>query len=454
MTNHPRGSSLVQARKNHNHRHLHSSQHARDLQESDGGNHIRSPEEKLQDRQVVVVQTVSVVRIIDDTGAVIGLSTLVPDPATELPDLPAAATAGLTDLDSELPSVSAPGSASGDGAPSSTSSAQSDLALSSSILSSLSGQETLTSAPYSSPTNFSLLSTGAFNSSSSRFPTLFGNSTALFSNSTRTSSSRTSASSTTSGGSSNTLTSLFIVPTPAGGPGSGDTGAPTTLDPAATSSEAPRPSGSGLTPATQSAVIGGVVGSVAGVALIALFLMFLLKWKKGKGGGLLLLRDGDSMAGGRGPSSGPKGGMVERSVPFAVPSALASLTGGKRAIEDSTREPSEEKGFYRVSGKKLISVLHSGGDGYSDPHDSMISGTSDYRNSEAFISSSSMQRLQLGSPMRPVSGVPIMRSGPSRTPIQAQGPFSDGPRPVTPPTTNPLNRSLTSGAVPRFTEDM
>ncbi|KAK3359300.1 hypothetical protein B0T25DRAFT_93741 [Lasiosphaeria hispida] len=453
MTNHPRGSSLVQARKNHNHRHLHSSQHARDLQESDGGNHVRSPGGKLQDRQVVVVQTVSVVRIIDDTGAVIGLSTLLPDPATQLPDLPAAATAGLTDLDTELPSVSAPGLASGDGAPSATSSAQPDLALSSSTLSSLSGQETLTSAPYSSSAGFPLLSTGAFNSSSTRFPTLFGNSTALFSNSTRTSSSRSSASST-SGGSPITLTSIFIVPTPAGGPGSGDA-APTTLDPAATSSEAPRPSGSGLTPAAQSAVIGGVVGSVAGVALIALFLMFLLKWKKGKGGGLLLLRDGDSMAGGRGPSSGPKGGMGERAVPFAVPAALASLTGGKRAIEGSTREPAtEEKGFYRVSGKKLISVLHSGGDGYTDPHDSMMSGTSDYRNSEAFISGSSMQQLQLGSPMRPESGVPIMRSGPSRTPIQAQGPFSDGPRPVTPPTINPLGRSLTSESIPRFTENM
>jgi len=95
MTNHARGSSLLQARDNH-HRRLHSDT-----------NHIRSPEEKkLQDRQVVVVQTVSIVHVIDESGAVIALSTILPEPATQIPNnQPAALTAGLPTLNNVLPSV-------------------------------------------------------------------------------------------------------------------------------------------------------------------------------------------------------------------------------------------------------------------------------------------------------------------------------------------------------------
>ena len=85
-----------------------------------------------------------------------------------------------------------------------------------------------------------------------------------------------------------------------------------------------------------------------------------------------------------------------------------------------------------VSGKKLISVLQSGGDGYSDPRGSVMSGSSYYRDS-MFPNTLPPQRLQLGSPMRPESGVVIMRSGPGRTPIQEQNAFSfDSPHPHTP----------------------
>ncbi|KAK0652064.1 hypothetical protein B0T16DRAFT_93965 [Cercophora newfieldiana] len=188
--------------------------------------------------------------------------------------------------------------------------------------------------------------------------------------------------------------------------------------------------------------------------------MFVLKWRKGHQSGLMLLGDGDSTTGGKDFSPGPGGykpgggPMAERSIPFAVPAALASLTGNKRALEDAPRQSvvAEEKGFHRVSGRKLISVLQSGGDGYSDPHASVMSGTSDYRNSEAFFGGSALPRLQLGSPMRPESGVMVMRSGPNRTPVQASGPFSDpfaDQPPTTPLTPPPIQiqingRSLTS----------
>ncbi|KAK0635408.1 hypothetical protein B0T17DRAFT_40484 [Bombardia bombarda] len=262
--------------------------------------------------------------------------------------------------------------------------------------------------------------------------------------------------------------------------------------------------------------------------------MFIIKWKKRQGGAIMLLGDGESTARGKGgPSSGllgiegSRGGeggggdmtQHQRSVPFAIPAALASLTGGngnnsnnKRLMGGGERSSitaagqaqtgSGEKGFYRVSGKKLVSVLESGGDGYSDPdpandrrytinnnfsnddndhlhvggvRDSVLSTNSYYRDSIAFpdgagdLSAQQPQRLQLGSPMRPESGVMVMRSGPMRTPVQQQGYFLDAPaqeqqRPLTPPinVVDPLGRSLVardgssrgSESRARFVEDM
>lgn len=211
------------------------------------------------------------------------------------------------------------------------------------------------------------------------------------------------------------------------------------------------------------------MGSVAGIALVALMFLYFLKWRKQRSGGIILLGDGDSTAWGRGLGSGPSGGggggaMAERSGPFAIPSALATLTGGKRAIEAAPAEPpTQEKGFYRVSGRKLISVLESGGDGYSDPHDSIGSAASYYRDSQGLMDGQTQSLLQLGSPMRPVSGVPIFRDGPQRTPVHEEGPVPPDLRPSSSPglaLPDPgLGRSLvlardgSRGSGSRFTED-
>jgi hypothetical protein len=120
--------------------------------------------------------------------------------------------------------------------------------------------------------------------------------------------------------------------------------------------------------------------------------------------------------------------MVERSAASgAVAAALAGLTG-KKTLPFSRSAESGERGFYRVSGRKLPSVLHTGGDGYSDPRESTASGSSDYyRGSQAFEpASGSGGQLALGVPMRPVSGVPIIRSGPARVAI-TENPFADPP---------------------------
>ncbi|KAK4127375.1 hypothetical protein N657DRAFT_208331 [Parathielavia appendiculata] len=495
MTNkggdHGSGPSLLQARSthsNHNHNHhLHLHQHRRlhALGVDTAPPHIRSPpKEKLHDRQVVIVQTVSVVHYIDATGAVTSVGTLDSDTvAPTTVDLPAAVTAAdLTALSDLLPSVSLSGLIPDltDGAPSSTPSAES--ATSSSSVASLSASsDTLTStlSTFSSSSSAFPTLSGVFNSSSTRISSLFGNHTiGLLSNSTRTSTSSHStfastltSTSTESSGSLWTSTTDLSAPTVVAGEagGGGNTGSgsgatPTDPVPAEPTPEAP----AGLAPEQRNAVVGGVVGSVAGIALAALIFLYLLKWRRQRGQGIMLLGDGDSTARGRGFASGGPGspgserGMVERSGAFAIPSALAKLTG-KRAIDAPPAEPAlQEKGFYRVSGRKLISVLESGGDGYSDPHDSVGSASSYYRDSSAFVDNSNLQPLQLGSPMRPVSGVPVFRDGPQRTPVHEDTPLPPGYRPSAFPTTlrtpDPVGRSLTSrdgsrGSGSRFTED-
>lgn len=89
--------------------------------------------------------------------------------------------------------------------------------------------------------------------------------------------------------------------------------------------------------------------------------------------------------------------------------------------------PTGETGFYRVSGKKLPSVIQHGGDGYTDPRFSTISGASsgitDSHGLEA--GPGGVPRLAVGQPMRPISGVPMIRSSPARTPMEEHNPFSD-----------------------------
>ncbi|ODA81235.1 hypothetical protein RJ55_04199 [Drechmeria coniospora] len=181
----------------------------------------------------------------------------------------------------------------------------------------------------------------------------------------------------------------------------------------------------------QKQVIGGVVGSVAGVAFLALLVLLALRYRRRRdarqllGGGPSEMTASRSVFGGDG-GSGISKAMVDRSPPTAVAAALASLSGKRSAPPTADSAEGGEKGFYRVSGRKLPSVFLAGGDGFSDPRASIISGHSDYfRGSQAFEPDSpGVAHLALGAPMRPVSGVPIIRCGPCRTPV-TEGPYDD-----------------------------
>lgn len=194
-------------------------------------------------------------------------------------------------------------------------------------------------------------------------------------------------------------------------------------------------------------IVGGVVGSVAGAAFFILLVMLVLRYKKRRQA-QLALEDNNGSMGSRAIAQGDGSGgpaMSQRSsMPAAVAAAMASLTGKRKPPPEPA--PEGERGFYRVSGRKLQSVLQTGGDGYADPHVSVASGNSDYhRGSQAFDRGDGpSNHLTLGSPMRPVSGVMVMRDGPGRTPVTEQNPFADPPSP--PPTRGPgtLGRSLAS----------
>jgi len=221
-------------------------------------------------------------------------------------------------------------------------------------------------------------------------------------------------------------------------------------------------------PAPTSTVVGSVLGSVAGVALLVAVALFLLRWKKRQQHGIRLLEDTNgrprALSGGPGPAGS---GMTDHSLPFAIPSALAALSGKHKPQGPSLGAESAEKGFYRVSGRRLPPVLMHGGDGFTDPRDSMASGQTTFRDSQGFWEPSTPSRFAVGSPMRPESGVMIMQPGPGRTPVQTpvteQRPFFDDlDSQLTPPAgIDPIGRSHLSqdgsrgsGSASRFTEEI
>jgi hypothetical protein len=223
-------------------------------------------------------------------------------------------------------------------------------------------------------------------------------------------------------------------------------------------------------------IVGGVVGGVAGLAILVFLLMGLIRWWKKKHQSMLLLGDGDAATGAEttrdGPPSPLPGGMTQRrSLAFGVPAVLASMTGYKRASQKTETDRTisstagSERGFYRVSGRKLPSVLQSGGDGYGgEINTNTLSGSSFYRDSQGFYggpgSPTSPSHPPGTRPFQRDSGIPVMRPSPARTPVTEQSPFSAFPTPLDPPPPRPdvLTRSQApsqdGSQRSRFTEEV
>lgn len=221
-------------------------------------------------------------------------------------------------------------------------------------------------------------------------------------------------------------------------------------------------------------VAGSVLGGVAALAALLVLALFLLRWKKRQNTKQLMRGSGSergpggALVGNSGPAGGGNSGAMSetrRSIPFAIPAALASLTGHKRnSGRSGASSDGGERGFSKVSGRKLPPVIQFGGDGYSDPRDTILSDQSiDYRDSQAFpgLAPAGPTRLAVGAPMRPDSGIPVYNPGPARTPITEQAPLTPpDTSPLEPPPRDPLGPSRPSQdgsnrshvSVSRFTE--
>ncbi|KAJ4403970.1 hypothetical protein N0V82_010571, partial [Gnomoniopsis sp. IMI 355080] len=467
-----------------------------------------------------VVQTVSVVQVIDGAGATLSVQTVVGASQTDLVDGETGSTIAVnykaavttsSDADATTASVSAVSSVdpvSVTDSSTTTSSTDSEsttttpAALSlthistsvpvstfstlsstsnsttTSLTSSFASPSPLSSLPStSSPSNSSSISStdpASFTPSQSYLSGSFSSDVAstTFASSTISSASIPFSSSTTLSGDPSSTSWLSSsdsgsVATSTGG--AGGFGATSTAGGTPSSSA---DSGSSSNTSVQTGkVAGGIVGGIAGIALLVGLAFMILRMKK-RGWCHLRLGSGEDepdaaarkalpapSGGGGGGAAGTEGSsaygtMQQRSAPQAVAASLAALAGKRSSRERAGSGPEmAERGFVRVSGKKLPPVLQYGGDGYSDPRENRASHMSDasasvYRDSIAVFDQPNHQRLALGSPMRPESGIMTMHPGPARTPVTGQVPKAIDsptlPRSSTFPSSDPLGRTLDS----------
>ncbi|KAH7032946.1 uncharacterized protein B0I36DRAFT_348083 [Microdochium trichocladiopsis] len=505
----------------HNHRHLHNHHHHARSEQQQQQQQPKHLQPRADSDQVIVIETISVIHIVDAHGSTIAFSTLPPaKPRTTT-------ITGNLSLPTKVgtaPDLPAPLVPSGiEGSPSlglPTDTSNGDIIISLPPL-----DPTVKPSDISMPTVFPSLSYSPLTSTplsgGPHYPSFGGvtnstttqavatsllpnngtgsiNGTAIFSatltsslhaaglttdSASVTSSTRTPSSwSSTTGTSTSTTNGGAVVPT--GGGFTDDSSDPSVAPPQATDSSTP--------PAAT--VAGSVIGGIAGLAMLIFLALALMRFKRRQAqqslesgstarGGLdssAAARSGGGDDGGRG---GPAMSQRPRSVPFAIPAALAALSGMRRSALRSGTPPASagtgtgERGFSKISGRKLPPVIQFGGDGYSDPRDTMMTMDSSqvsYRDSAGILAGGN-QKFAVGAPMRPESGIPVFHEGPSRSPMIDQGPFSDhGPyvrsesptSTLTPPrpprTLDPVGRSHISNdgsnrstlSVSRFTEEL
>ncbi|KAI1813962.1 hypothetical protein GGS20DRAFT_585975 [Poronia punctata] len=230
-------------------------------------------------------------------------------------------------------------------------------------------------------------------------------------------------------------------------------------------------------PTPAGTIAGSVVGAISGLAFLLLLAAALLRWRKRRTGARLIQGPGTDRGYGAvatGGTGGPggDGGMSDRrrSIPFAIPAALAHLTGQGRLSKGTVSSADGgERGFTKVSGRKLPPVLQFGGDGYTDPRASRASDQSvEYRASQLFFGEAPLSRLAVGAPMLQETGIPVFHDSPARSVVTNPGhssndPFSDDNRVDSPPPPrDPVGRShhphhessRSHVSFSRFTEDL
>ena len=139
----------------------------------------------------------------------------------------------------------------------------------------------------------------------------------------------------------------------------------TATAPTSTSSSGAGSGGSGSPPA--SVIAGGVVGGVAGATILLLLLLLLLRWRRGKTNRRRSISPPIPQT--LGPGGVPQpGNMTQRSstTPIAAAALLGRFRPGSAQTATTADTAPSERGFQKISGRKLPSVLTAGGDGYGD----------------------------------------------------------------------------------------
>lgn len=303
--------------------------------------------------------------------------------------------------------------------------------------------------------------------------------------STTTSSSRSttsSVSSTTSRQSStrssseqqSTITSTATL----GGTGGAGQTTPTYSSPATTTTGSSGGGGGGSSPPAGT-IAGGVVGGAAGLAVLLLIAMLFVRWYRRKGQMQALPAEGEASRGLDGPSDGRGPGMAERAGLMPLVSAVPAFF---RHQNRSAETAPSERGFTRVSGRKLPSAFSEGmsseglrnqqmgGPSQATPGmplsssppeaERNLSSTSFYRDSAGFYGGDGERSS--GSPplRRSPEEMMTMSPGPQRQPeIHAGGPYVMSPTSAQhpgSPSAGLLGRSDTPSSLrnSRFTEDM
>ena len=116
-------------------------------------------------------------------------------------------------------------------------------------------------------------------------------------------------------------------------------------------------------------LVGGIVGGVAGLAMILFFLLILFRWRRGRTGQRRIISPPIPHESSLG-SGAQSGTMTQRSSTAPIVGAILSRmrpTSSQTAQTAATSDTGpSERGFQKISGRKLQSVLASGGDGYGD----------------------------------------------------------------------------------------
>ena len=256
------------------------------------------------------------------------------------------------------------------------------------------------------------------------------------------------------------MTSVAIV----GGSTAGQ-GTATTAATSSTTSASHHDSGSSTT-APPGTIAGGTIGGVAGLAVLLLVALIFLRWYKRRSQqGHQALPPSDTMSPDpdHPPSTRSGPGMAERAGLMPLAAAVPALFRHQNRSTDSAPPSSSggggERGFTRVSGRKLPSAFSEGmstNDPYPPPMPNMpltgsgssypernLSSTSFYRDSQGFYGDEGPSPAEMStSPTNQSGETPpgeygemMLSPGPQRRPtVHAGGPYMMSPGSTVPST--------------------